>query len=146
MNVAWVHPDSIADFCPTASNLLKSWQMWDRCNQLQLKCPWFPANVSCPMNLPLSLGCCYYLMRQWNMLKCHNPYSTWFQENIGRVWFWCLKLDHCKKNSIIVARNICLPKNIFFLVAFSRTAFGGTPRTSIMQANCSTSFSPGNNG
>lgn len=116
MNVAWVHLDSIADFCPTASNLLKSWQMWDRCNRLQLKCPSFPANVSCPMNLPLSLGCCYYLMRQWNMLNATTHIGLGFKRK--QHWkgfgFGVSSLIIVKKNSTIVARNICFTKEHFF--------------------------------
>lgn len=39
-----------------------------------------------------------------------------------------------------------LPKNSRRLVAAIMTSSGGTPRTSIRQASCSTSFSPGNSG
>lgn len=107
MNVAWVHPDSIADFCPTASNLLKSWQMWDHCNQLQLKCPWFPANVSCPMNWPLFLGCCYYLMRQWNILNATTHIGLGFKRTLEGFGFGV--------SSLIIVRkfNNCCKKHMF---------------------------------
>ena len=41
---------------------------------------------------------------------------------------------------------ICPSKNNLILELFSRKCFGGTPKISIMQAICSCSFSPGNNG
>lgn len=39
-----------------------------------------------------------------------------------------------------------LPKNNLLLVAVLMRSSGGMPRTSMIHANCSTSFSPGNNG
>ena len=42
--------------------------------------------------------------------------------------------------------NTILPKKSLLLVACSKTRFGGKPSISIIQASCSTSFSPGNSG
>lgn len=44
------------------------------------------------------------------------------------------------------ASEQCVPKNNFRRELFSIKCFSGTPRTSIMHANCSCSFSPGNMG
>lgn len=44
------------------------------------------------------------------------------------------------------ASLLYLPKNNLLLVAVLMRSSGGTPKTSMIHANCSTSFSPGNSG
>lgn len=50
----------------------------------------------------------------------------------------------CHRDS--VGREDNLPKNNRRRVAWAMSSSGGVPNNSIMQANCSTSFSPGNKG
>lgn len=54
--------------------------------------------------------------------------------------------EKCVFVCLVSVRNMDLPKKSLFLVAVDMISSGGGPSTSMRQASCSTSFSPGKSG
>lgn len=75
-----------------------------------------PGQCFLPHEFATILGLLLLSDETMKYVKCHNPYWTWFQDNIRRWFgFGVSSLIIVRKiQSIIVARNICFTKEHFF--------------------------------
>lgn len=95
----------------------------------------------------------------WNCkCRCNESINGISQMNLGKsfnlstnddVWLWWMNerwLRDCENTAVDDSWTKSLPKKRRLRDAWAMTLSGGAPNTSMMQANCSISFSPGNVG
>jgi hypothetical protein len=74
-----------------------------------------PGQCFLPHEFATILGLLLLSDETMKYVKCHNPYWTWFQENIGRVWFWwSLALIIVRKIQYLLQETYMFTKEHFF--------------------------------